>query len=410
MFQKYILPFIRTVIREIKFKIKPIKPSRYKTQWHKRRYLKKLKKYKFWRDKLIGKFLTIIWCILLITVCYKHSYTVLLTLNIWFFHLNNLSINYEWMIIQYHVYSITNVKLNFDTSYFKPHLKVIIVLFEEIKQFNLLMNCNISEFKVFFYKTIVSGDIKNYCNFTIVVYLTTTLLYVLIGGSIPLFERKYLSLIQRRVGPKFVGYNGRLQILADALKLLFKELIILKNTNPYVFIVLPINTLIINLFLCHTIVWHGSIYTLYVQYTLFILILIELLTTILVTYIGLITKNKYTLLTSVRIINGTVVFEIFITSVLSYFYLLHSTTSLLNTYHLPLVTWKIIYFWIISGFLLHFILLVLKKVPFDIIEAETELIMGYTSEHSGFLSGALILVEYLHLFFWVYFLISVFFI
>jgi NADH:ubiquinone oxidoreductase subunit H len=46
------------------------------------------------------------------------------------------------------------------------------------------------------------------------------LFIVLIGGILPLFERKFLSLTQRRVGPKFVGYKGRLQFLADALKVL----------------------------------------------------------------------------------------------------------------------------------------------------------------------------------------------
>lgn len=41
----------------------------------------------------------------------------------------------------------------------------------------------------------------------------------LIVGVLPLIERKYLSLVQRRVGPKFVGYKGRLQFIADALKM-----------------------------------------------------------------------------------------------------------------------------------------------------------------------------------------------
>lgn len=113
----------------------------------------------------------------------------------------------------------------------------------------------------------------------------------------------------------------------------------------------------------------------------------------------MLTKNKYTLLTAVRIVNGTVVFEIFLISIFSYFYIVYDTTSLLGSFFIPLIGVKILYFWVIAGLLLHFILLVLKKVPFDIIEAETELIMGYTSEHSGFLSGSLILVEYLHLFF-----------
>ena len=46
--------------------------------------------------------------------------------------------------------------------------------------------------------------------FVIVINILTVVVFVLIGGLLPLFERKYLSLIQRRVGPKFVGFNGRL--------------------------------------------------------------------------------------------------------------------------------------------------------------------------------------------------------
>lgn len=46
------------------------------------------------------------------------------------------------------------------------------------------------------------------------------LLIILIGGILPLYERKFLSLTQRRIGPKFVGYKGRLQFVADALKVL----------------------------------------------------------------------------------------------------------------------------------------------------------------------------------------------
>ena len=57
----------------------------------------------------------------------------------------------------------------------------------------------------------------------IITNVLVLVLVVLIGGLIPLFERKFLSLIQRRVGPVFVGFRGRLQFLADALKVLIKE-------------------------------------------------------------------------------------------------------------------------------------------------------------------------------------------
>ena len=77
--------------------------------------------------------------------------------------------------------------------------------------------------------------------------IVIVLLFILIGGVIPLIERKYLSLIQRRVGPKFVGYNGRLQFLADALKLLFKEIIYLIHTNKVLLVIIPVILLNLNI-------------------------------------------------------------------------------------------------------------------------------------------------------------------
>lgn len=63
----------------------------------------------------------------------------------------------------------------------------------------------------------------------------------------------------------------------------------------------------------------------------------------MITYIGLLTKNKYTLITSVRIINGTVVFEIFLIAVLSYFYLMYDTTGFLGAFNNPLIQFKLLY-------------------------------------------------------------------
>jgi NADH-quinone oxidoreductase subunit H len=59
------------------------------------------------------------------------------------------------------------------------------------------------------------------------------LLVTLVIASLTLIERKVLSLVQRRVGPFFVGYRGRLQYLADALKLLNKGLLIPHGSNKF---------------------------------------------------------------------------------------------------------------------------------------------------------------------------------
>ena len=70
------------------------------------------------------------------------------------------------------------------------------------------------------------------------------LLLTLIIATITLMERKILSLVQRRVGPNYIGYRGRLQFIADALKLLVKHIVIINKVNKFLFVLLPACVLI----------------------------------------------------------------------------------------------------------------------------------------------------------------------
>lgn len=234
--------------------------------------------------------------------------------------------------------------------------------------------------------------------------IVVVLLFILIGGVIPLIERKYLSLIQRRVGPKFVGYNGRLQFLADALKLLFKEIIYLIHTNKVLLVIIPVILLNLNIIMVINITWFGNIYLYNTEFFLFFIFIIESVTNIFLTYTGMLVKNKYTIIASVRLVNGVIVFEIFLTSVFMLLYLIHNSISLNPIQDTWLYYPNIITYILLVPLIIYLILINLKKVPFDLIEAETEIIMGYAVEHSGFLAGGLLLIEYLHLFFWSYFL------
>jgi NADH:ubiquinone oxidoreductase subunit H len=81
-------------------------------------------------------------------------------------------------------------------------------------------------------------------NLILIILIITT---VLVGGVLPLIERKFLSLIQRRVGPNIVGYRGRLQFLADALKLFLKEVITIQSANRRAAFLLPTVFLVTNL-------------------------------------------------------------------------------------------------------------------------------------------------------------------
>ena len=70
--------------------------------------------------------------------------------------------------------------------------------------------------------------------FIILLYNIICMLFVtLIIASLTLIERKILSLVQRRVGPFFVGYKGRLQYIADALKLFIKGIVVPFESNKF---------------------------------------------------------------------------------------------------------------------------------------------------------------------------------
>lgn len=65
------------------------------------------------------------------------------------------------------------------------------------------------------------------------------LVVTLIVAAVTLLERKLLALVQRRVGPNFVGYKGRLQYLADALKLFVKGVVVPAEANKFWFLGAP---------------------------------------------------------------------------------------------------------------------------------------------------------------------------
>lgn len=69
--------------------------------------------------------------------------------------------------------------------------------------------------------------------YSVIVNVVLLLILTLIIACLTLVERKVLSLMQRRVGPDFVGYHGRLQYIADALKLFIKGALIPDEANKF---------------------------------------------------------------------------------------------------------------------------------------------------------------------------------
>ena len=134
-------------------------------------------------------------------------------------------------------------------------------------------------------------------------YIIVLLLFILLCGVIPLYERKKLSLIQRRVGPKFTGFNGRLQFLADALKIFFKDFFFIFSVSKFYFFFLPTLTLFFNLFFLLSFQWNSNIFFYDIELNYLFLSVLSSISNILIFLTGFICKNKYTIITSSRTVS-----------------------------------------------------------------------------------------------------------
>jgi len=216
---------------------------------------------------------------------------------------------------------------------------------------------------------------------------------------VTLAERKALALIQRRVGPNYVGYRGRLQFIADALKLLLKGITIPELTNRKLFVCIPA----ISLAVCYTFwlntIWGPNLSIAEVEYNLVYATVMSGFFSICIVLTGVFSRNKYAVLASVRcccmflnleILIGFLV--LLVVGAIESFSFSAAAHTQSNTFYFVFVLLPIAHI-IFMTFLLE-----TSRAPFDLTEAEAELVAGYTTELGGFFFALFYLGEYFHLF------------
>lgn len=214
-----------------------------------------------------------------------------------------------------------------------------------------------------------------------------------------LAERKLLGFFTQRKGPNRVGYWGLLQTVADALKLLCKENITPNKVDKILFNLAPI-LVFIPMFAAVGIIPYSSEFTFVNTQTNVILYLILVAFPVLSIFLaGWASNNKYSLMGAMRSIAQILSYELPITfTVLSVIALASSmnmtSITLAQSSKWGLFGWFA--FPCFLGLIIMFICILaeLNRCPFDLPEAESELICGYNTEYSGMRFALFYLSEY----------------
>jgi NADH-ubiquinone oxidoreductase chain 1 len=217
---------------------------------------------------------------------------------------------------------------------------------------------------------------------------------LLVIAFVTIAERKTMASMQRRIGPNIVGIYGLLQPFADALKLLIKEFIAPTQSNIILFILGPFITLNFAL-LGYAMIPYSAGITLNDFYLgLFYMLAVSSLATYGILLAGWAANSKYAFLGSLRSTAQLISYELILSSILLLVVLLAGTLNLTKIIEIQKSVWFIVP--LLPLFIIFFIASIAEtnRAPFDLAEAESELVSGFMTEHSAAIFVFFFLAEY----------------
>jgi len=236
----------------------------------------------------------------------------------------------------------------------------------------------------------------------LIIGIVFLLFYAIIGLFLVIAERKVCAFIQNRLGPNRIGPYGLFQTIADLIKLLFKELIPIKNADSFLFNLAPYIVIIVNFMVLAALPYGKGLHAIDFNVGIFYVIAVSSMSVIGVLLAGWSSNSKYSLIGAMRSGAQIVSYELSIGLAIITVVVLAGTMQLSEIVEAQRTGW-----FIFKGHVPAFIAFIIyiisgtaetNRGPFDMAEAESELTAGYHTEYSGIKFAFFYLAEYINMF------------
>lgn len=226
--------------------------------------------------------------------------------------------------------------------------------------------------------------------------------YALLAMALIYMERKVCAAFQCRLGPNRVGPFGVLQVVADTVKMLIKEIIHIDRVDKFLFALAPFLVIMASMLSFSAVPFGKGLQAVDFNIGVFYILAVSSIGVLGILLAGWASNNKYTMIGAIRSGLQMVSYELSVGLSLLTMVILAGTMSLSGIIdgqadgwfifkgHIPAVIAFIIY--MIAGHA------ETNRGPFDLPEAESELTAGYHTEYSGIHFGFFYLAEYLNMF------------
>ena len=226
--------------------------------------------------------------------------------------------------------------------------------------------------------------------------------FAIAGLFLVWLERRIAAFFQLRLGPNRVGPFGLLQTIADALKLVSKELTITEKADKFLFNLAPYFVIITALLALAVLPFSGQIQAWDINIGIFFLTAVSSVSVIGILIGGWSSNNKYALIGAMRSGVQTISYELSVGLSLITMVLLTGSLQLSEIIETQKEGWLIIQGHVpaVIAFMIFMIsgTAETNRAPFDLVEAESELGAGFHTEYSGMKFAYFFLAEFINMF------------